>query len=202
MMRRHDGGFTLIELLLALSIGAALLVVMFGAVRAGLAAWGRGEARAMALDSSRSLEQMFARAVAGAYPYNGALVEGAPAGIIFDGTPDRLTFVTVAPPIPAPIPIAFTVMSVSRDAQGLAVRQLALPNVGPLDRVAAIVVDPTVTAVRFRYLGEKPDAWSERWEVAKERSLPRAVEIVLATAVGNRLVEHSRLVVPLRALTP
>jgi general secretion pathway protein J len=202
MMRRHDGGFTLIELLLALSIGAALLVVMFGAVRAGLAAWGRGEARAMALEHSRSLEQMLARAVAGAYPYKGATVGGEPAGVIFDGTPDRMTFVTVSPAIPAPLPIAFTVMSVSRDERGLAVRQLALPNLEPVDRVAAVVVDPTVTAVRFRYLGDEPGVWTDRWKPGREDSLPRAVEIVLATAVGNRIVEQPPLVVPLRALTP
>ena len=202
MTRRRHGGFTLLEVLLALSIGAALLVIMFGAVRAGLVAWGRGEARAMALEHSRSREQMLARAVAGAYPYKGALAGGGPAGIIFDGAPDRLTFVTVAPPIPTPIPIAFTFMSVSRHEQGLAVRQLALPNVEPLDRVPAVVVDSTVTAIRFRYLGEEPDSWSDRWSMGKEDSLPRAVEIVVATAVGNRIVEQPPLVVPVRALKP
>jgi general secretion pathway protein J len=202
MTRRRDGGFTLIELLLALSIGATLLVVMFGAVRTGLAAWGRGEARAMALESSRSLEQMLARAVGGAYPYKATPVAGGAAAVIFDGTPDRLTFVTVAPAIPAPIPIAFTIMSVSRDERGLTVRQLALPNLEPLDQAAAVVADRTVTAVRFRYLGEEPGVWTDRWKPGREDSLPRAVEIVLATAVGNRIVEQPPLVIPLRVLTP
>jgi len=195
-------GFTLIEMLLALSIGAALLVVMFGGVRVGLAAWGRGEARAIALEHDRSLAQVLGRAVAGTYPYRGAAAEGAPVRIVFDGQPDRFTFVTVSPSIPSPVPIAFTAMSVSRDEQGLAVRQLALPNLEPLDRVAPVLVDSTVVAVRFRYLGEEPDAWQDRWDMTKEDSLPRAVEILLATAVGSRTASQPPLVVPIRVLTP
>ena len=202
MTHRRDGGFTLIEILLALSIGTALLVIMFGGVRAGLSAWGRGEARAMALEHSRSLAQVLGRAVAGTYPYRGALTEGTPAGVIFDGRPDRLTFVTVSPSIPAPVPIAFTAMSVSRDEQGLTVRQLALPNLEPIDRVAPVLVDSTVIAVRFRYLGEDAGAWKDRWDMSKEDSLPRAVEILLANAVGSRGAEQSPLVVPIRARTP
>ena len=202
MTHRRDRGFTLIEMLLALSIGAALLVVMFGGVRVGLAAWSRGEARAMALEHGRSLEQVLGRAVAGTYPYRAAPAEGAPVRILFDGQPDRFIFVTVSPSIPAPVPIAFTAVSVSRDDQGLAVRQLALPNFESLDRVAPVLVDSTVIAVRFRYLGEEPDAWKDRWDMTKEDSLPRAVEILLATAVGSRAVEHPPLIVPIRTLTP
>lgn len=202
MTPRRASGFTLIEILLALSIGAALLVVMFGGVRVGLAAWGRGEARAMALEHGRSLAQVLGGAVAGTYPYRAAPVEGAPVSIIFDGQPDRFTFVTVSPSIPAPVPIAFTAMSVSRDDQGLAVRQLALPNLEPLDRVAPVLVDSTVIAVRFRYLGEDPEAWKDRWDMTKEDSLPRAVEILLVTAVGSRAVEQPPLIVPIRTLTP
>jgi general secretion pathway protein J len=201
MTHRGDRGFTLIEMLLALSIGATLLVIVFGGVRTGLTAWGRGEARAMALEHDRSLAQVLGRAVAGTYSYRGALTEGVPAGIIFDGQPDRLTFVTVSPSIPAPVPIAFTAVSVSRDDQGLAVRQLALPNLELLDRVAPTLVDATVIAVRFRYLGEDPEAWKDRWDMSKEDSLPRAVEILLATAVGSRRVEQPPLVVPIRALS-
>lgn len=200
MTDRRARGFTLIEMLLALSIGAALLVAMFGGVRVGLAAWSRGEARAMTLEHGRTLAQVLGRAVAGTYPYRGAPVVGAPVRIIFEGQPDRFTFVTLAPSIPALAPITFTAVSLSRDEQGLAVRQLPLPNLEPVDRVAPVLVDPTVIAVRFRYLGEED--WKDRWDMTKEDSLPRAVEIVLTTAVGNRAVEQSPLLVPIRAFTP
>jgi len=202
MTRHHDRGFTLIEILLALSIGAALLVVMFGGVRAGLAAWGRGEARAVALEHSRSLAQVLGRAVAGTYPYRGTLTEGIPEVVIFDGRPDRLTFVTVSPSIAASIPIAFTAVMLSRDDQGLAVRQLVLPNRERLERLAPVLVDSTVIEVRFRYLGQG-EAWKAQWDMSKEDNLPRAVEIQLSTAGGSRGVEQQPpLVVPLRVLTP
>jgi general secretion pathway protein J len=202
MTQRRDRGFTLVEIMLALSIGAALLVVMFGGVRAGLAAWGRGEARAIALEHDRSLAQVLGRALAGTYPYRGALAEGTPTGVIFDGWPDRLTFVTVSPSIPPPVPIAFTAVSVSKDDQGLAVRQLALPNLERLERVAPVLVDSTVIGVRFRYLGAVNEAWQDRWDMSKEDSLPRAVEILLATAIGSRGVEQPPLVVPVRVVSP
>jgi general secretion pathway protein J len=203
MTRHRDRGFTLVEILLALSIGAALLVILFGGVRAGLAAWGRGEARAMALEHSRSLAQVLGRAVAGTYPYRGTLTEGIPEGVIFDGRPDRLTFVTVSPSIAPPILIAFTAVMLSRDDQGLAVRQLVLPNRERLERLAPVLVDSTVTEVRFRYLGRGDEAWKDQWDMSKEDDLPRAVEIQLSTAVGSRGVERQpALVVPVRVLVP
>jgi prepilin-type N-terminal cleavage/methylation domain-containing protein len=165
MTHRGDRGFTLVEMLLALSIGAALLVIMFGGIRGALAAWGRGEARAMALEHGRSLAQVLGRAVAGTFPYRRTASEGAPTQIMFDGWPDRLTFVTVSPAAP------------------------------PL-------VDIAVTAVRFRYLADGRDAWKDRWDMSTEQSLPRAVEIRLATRVGSRDVEQSPLVVQVRTLKP
>jgi general secretion pathway protein J len=202
MSGRRAAGFTLVELLLALSIGATLLVVVFGGVRAGLAAWGRGEARAAALEHDRNLEQLLGRAIGAAFPYRGAVAKAGASGVFFDGQPDRITLVTVAPPILAAIPIAFTAVHVSRDERGLAVRQLVLPNAEPVDRVAALLVDPAVVALRFRYLGEETEKWNDRWEMSREDRLPRAVEIRLTTTIGGRLVEQPPLVVSIRALTP
>jgi general secretion pathway protein J len=202
MTLHRDRGFTLVEMLLALSIGAAMLVIMFGGIRAALAAWGRGEARAIALEHGRSLAQVLGRAVAGTFPYRRTATEGAPTQIMFDGQPDRLTFVTVSPATPPLGDIAFTAMSVSRDDQGLAVRQMALPNLEPLGRVQPVLIDSTVTAVRFRYLASGGDAWKDRWDMSTEQSLPRAVEIRLATRVGSRDLEQTPLVVPVRALKP
>jgi len=201
MTHHRDRGFTLVEILLALSIGAALLVIMFGGIRAGLDAWGRGEARAIALEHGRSLAQVLGQAVTGTYPYRGTLIKDTAVGIIFDGQPDRLTFVTVSPPIANPIPIAFTAVTVSRDDQGLAMRQLVLPNFERLDRVAPVLVDSSVIGVRFRYLGNN-EAWKDRWDMSKEDSLPRAVEILLVAADGSRRVEQPPIVVPVRVLTP
>jgi general secretion pathway protein J len=202
MIHRRGNGFTLVEVLLALSIGAALLIVVFGGVRAGLAAWGRGEARAMALEHDRSLDQMLRRAVAGAFSYRGGRIQAGASGVLFEGRPDSMTLVTASPPIPASLPIAFTAVHISRDERGLAVRQLALPSAEPVERAAAVLTDPAVLSLRLRYLGEEADAWIDRWETGKEDGLPRAVEIRLTTAIGGRVVEQPPVVVPIRALTP
>lgn len=201
-MHRRDRGFTLLELLLALSIVAALLVIMFGGLRVGLAAWRRGEERAAVLEHGRSLAQLLERALAGTFPYLAALNASEEVRILFDGQPDRLTFVTVSPPVPAPVPVAFTAVSLSREAQGFALREQVMPNRGPLDRVAPVLVDPAVIAVRFRYLSDGPEGWQEQWDMAKEDALHRAVEITLATAAGRRAVEQPPLTVPIRATAP
>jgi len=195
-VRHGDRGFTLLELILALSIVASLLVIMFGGLRVGLAAWRRGEERAAMLEQERGLADLLQRALAGAYPYRGALAEGEADRVVFAGQPDRLIFVTLSPPFPAPVPIAFTAVSVSLEAKGLALREQVMPNRGPFDRLDPVLVDPAITAVRFRYLGD--EVWQDHWDMDTEDALPRAIEIILTTAAGGRNIEQP-LLVPMRA---
>jgi prepilin-type N-terminal cleavage/methylation domain-containing protein len=196
------GGFTLVELILALGIAASVLVIVFGGLRVGLAAWNRGEERAVRLDYARSVVVLFERALDGAFPYRFTPGEQQEASILFDGRPDRVTFATLSPPFPAPAPIAFTAVSFSSEATGLALRQQVLPNRIALDRLAPILVDPETTAVRFRYLGEEPGAWQVEWDMSKEETLPRAVEITLVTGTGARSSSQPALLVPIRATAP
>ena len=67
------------------------------------------------------------------------------------------------------MPIAFTAVSLSSEAAGLALRQQVLPNPLALDRLPPVLVDPETAAVRFRYLGEEPGAWQEAWDMAVRR---------------------------------
>jgi len=195
------GGFTLVELILALGIAASVLVIAFAGLRVGLAAWNKGEEHAVRLDYARSVVVLLERALDGAFPYR-FTPEEQPAGILFDGRPDRVTFATLSPPFPAPAPIAFTAVSFSSEATGLALRQQVLPNRIVLDRLAPILVDPETTAVRFRYLGEEPGAWQVEWDMSKEETLPRAVEITLVTGTGARSSSQPALLVPIRATAP
>lgn len=195
-------GFTLVELILALGIAASMLVIVFGGLRVGLAAWNKGEERAVRLDYARSVVVLLERALDGAFPYRFTTEEQQEARILFDGRPDRVTFATLSPPFPAPAPIAFTVVSFSSEATGLALRQQVLPNRIVLDRLAPILVDPETTAVRFRYLGEEPGAWQVEWDMSKEETLPRAVEITLVTGTGARSSSQPALLVPIRATAP
>jgi len=189
MKRRGEPGFTLIELVLALTIVAIMVTMLFSGLRVGIRAWQRGEERAAALQHSRSMRQLLEAALAGAYWYVGRVEEGAAAPILlFKGEADRVSFVTVAPPLPPPTPIPFVAVTLSMDAgsaPGLAIREKALPNLDPFEAVAPSVVDPTIASVRFRYL-RSGGGWEEAWDSAEERTLPQAIEVTLTPTVGGR----------------
>ena len=199
--RTRTAGFTLLEVLLALGIVAATLAIVFGGLRVGLAAWQRGEERTAKLDHTRSLAVLLERALAGAFPYRIAPEGEREARILFEGLPDRLTFATLSPPFPTGAPAAFTAVSLSADAAGLALRQQILPNPIELDRLRPLLVDTRTSALRFRYLGREPEAWRDTWDVRTEEGLPRAVEITLVTRAGPRGVPQM-LTVPVRAAAP
>ena len=197
----RTAGFTLIEVVLALGIVAATLAIVFGGLRVGLAAWQRGEERTAKLDHTRSLAVLLERALDGAFPYRIAPEGEREARILFEGLPDRLTFATLSPPFPTGAPAAFTAVSLSADAVGLALRQQILPNPIELDRLRPLLVDARTSALRFRYLGREPEAWRDTWDVRTEEGLPRAVEITLVTRAGPRGVPQM-LTVPMRAASP
>lgn len=195
-------GFTLIEVVLALSIAAAVLVIVFGGLRVGLAAWGKGEARTARLDHARGVLVLLERTLDGAFPYRFVPAEQREPRVLFDGRPDRVTFATLAPPFPGAVPIAFTAVSLSSEETGLALRQQALPNSLALDRLPPVLVDGETAAVRFRYLGEEPGAWQEEWDMSREETIPRAVEITLVDRAGRRGAAAQVLTVPIRAAVP
>jgi hypothetical protein len=183
---------------LALSIAAAVLVIVFAGVRVGLAAWSKGEARAGRLDHARGVIVLAERALDGAFPYRFTPAAQQETRILFDGRPERVTFATLAPLFPAPAPIAFTAVSLSSEATGLALRQQALPDRLALDLLPPVLVDPETPAVRFRYLGEEPGAWQDEWDMSRQETLPRAVEITLVRGGGAPQV----FTVPIRSALP
>lgn len=195
-------GFTLIEVVLALSIAAAVLVIVFGGLRVGLAAWSKGEARAARLDHARGVLVLLERALDGAFPYRFIPAERREPRVLFDGRPDQITFATLAPPFPGAPPIAFTAISLSSEETGLALRQQVLPGSLAIDRLPPALVDAETAAVRFRYLGETPGAWQEVWDMEREETIPRAIEITLIGRGGPRGAPAQVLTVPVRAAMP
>jgi general secretion pathway protein J len=198
MTRKLAGprGFTLIELMLALSLVALVLMTALAGLRVGVSAWRGGEARAETQQHQRGLIQALDHVVAGAYPYLMAPPEGGQPAVLFEGEENRIAFVTGAPPVPPPAPAAFVAVTVAMaggDGRGLEVRQRVMPNRDafvPTGEPA--FVDPEVTSVRFRYLG---DDWSERWEPTRQRPMPRAVEITVSTRKEG---ERPAVTIPLR----
>ncbi|HUG35488.1 MAG TPA: prepilin-type N-terminal cleavage/methylation domain-containing protein [Candidatus Limnocylindrales bacterium] len=201
MRRRSERGFTLVELILALSIVGALLAVIFGGLRVGLASWRQGEDRAEAQQHTRSLVQVLGRTFAGIYPYRAVVTEGGRPNLLFKGEEDRLVFVTAAPLLPPPIPAAFTAVTLSVEdddgGRALVVRQKVLPNDDPFELVKPAFADPTVASMRLRYLREGA-GWESAWDASGDGVLPRAIEISITTRVGERLVEHPPLTVSIR----
>lgn len=194
-------GFTLLELLLALGIVGVMLVIVSAGLRVGLTAWQRSEERTATLDRTRGLVVMLERALAGAFPYRGAQEAEQDLRILFDGRPDRLTFVTLSPPLPSGPTTAFSAVRLAADGGRFELRQQVLPNRIVLDRLDPILVDGRTTAVRFRYLGRDPEAWQDVWDVTKEETLPRAVEITLVTGTGARSAQRA-LTVPIQVNQP
>lgn len=206
MTRSRQRGFTLVEVVIALTIVATMLVVMFGGLRAGLAAWQRGDERAEVLDRARSVTQIVTRTLGAAYPYMTSSQGREAPRLLFEGAPDRVAFVTAVPPLPTAAPIAFTAVTLSRDAgpvPGLAVRQKPLPNEAPFDSgLVPALVDGTVSDVHFRYLRESDRTWTERWDVAEEKALPLAVEITLSIVQAGRSAPQPPLMVSIPLRTP
>lgn len=199
--RARPTGFTLLELLLALGIVALLLVIVSGGLRVGLTAWQRGEERTAKLDRERSLVVLLEHGLAGAFPYRVTTETEPEPRILFDGRPDRLTFATLSPPLPMGPTTAFSAVRLSADDGGLGLRQQVLPNRVVLDRLEPMLVDAHTTAVRFRYLGLDPESWQETWDITKEETLPRAVEITLVTGAGARATQQT-LTVPIQVNQP
>ena len=194
-------GFTLLELMLAMSIVAALMVILSGGFRIGLAAWQRGEERTARLDRDRSLVVLLQGALAGAFPYRVAFEDGEQPRLLFEGLPDRLIFVTVSPPLPSGAPAAFSVVGLAADPAGLTLRQQILPSPVLLDRMEPILIDTRTSALHFRYLGQEPDSWEDVWDPSRDDALPRAVEITLVSGAGPRSTQQT-FTVPIQASTP
>ena len=198
-------GFTLLELLIALAISGALLAILIGGLRVGLAAWRQGDERAEVHQHLRSLSEILAHSVEAAFPYRQSPPEGGEPQVQLKGESGRLSFVTFAPPFPLAAHMPFTAVDFARvgvERPGLAIRQKALPNFNPFDDEAEpLFVDPAVTAVAFRYLRPEGD-WEESWDGAAEKGLPRAVEIRLTAALGGRPETLLPLTISIPARTP
>ncbi len=202
MSRQRRSGFTLIELVIALAIVAAMLAIMFSGLRVGLAAWRQGDARADALQHGRSLNLLLTRALSGAHPYRAGAIGREASIVLFDGDRDHLAFVTATPPVPGPVPIAFTAVTCSRGESGLVIRQKPLPNHEPFAEIPPAVVDDSVAALQFRYRRGAGGTWEDRWDSQVEKTLPDAVEITLTTRQGHQRTEQPPVIIALRVTTP
>ena len=66
---------------------------------------------------------------------------------------------------------------------------------------APLLVDVHTSGLRFRYLGSEADSWEDVWDLTREDSLPRAVEITLVSPVGRQSTSQT-ITVPIPASGP
>jgi len=194
-------GFTLLELIIALSIVGALLVVAFGGLRVGIAAWSQGEDRAEAHAHLRGVAVILGRALGAAYPYRAPLSQAPDTALLFRGTESRLEFTTQTPPFPPAVPVAFTAVILATETENgpaLVVRQRVLPNRDPFTEAAVVLRDPAVQQLAFRYLNEG-GSWQDSWDSEAENGLPRAVQVTITTVRHGRVEAMPPLTVALRA---
>ena len=199
--RRDERGFTLLELIIALTIVGALLAIVVGTLRVGLASWARADQRAEVHQHLRSVTLILARAVGGAHAYRAATGDDAPTPrLLFRGTQDRLELVTQTPPLPPPVPVAFTAVVIALDTEegpALVVRQRVLPNPDPFSEAATAFRDPSIETLAFEYL-DPGGAWQNAWDGEAFDALPQAVRITASTTRDGRRTTLGPITVALR----
>ena len=199
-MRRGPRGFTLLEVLIALAIVGALLVIAFAGMRVAVGAWRQGEDRAEAHQHVRGIALSLARTVGGAYPYSAPRGEAPDPVVLFLGSETRLELVTLSPPFPPDVPVAFAAVVITvgdgDERPGLVIRQRVLPNKNPFSDAAVVFHDPTVTSLTLSYLDES-GSWQDAWE-ARDKGTPRAVRITLGATINGREEKLPPLTISLR----
>ncbi len=200
---RPDSGFTLIELVVALTILGLVAGIVFSSLRLALNSYQKSQIRLEEEAAERILGDQVKRQVASLYPLR-PVAPPDRTGLgpvepptrfqtpLFFGTPDSVTFITVAPLVMHQTP-GLTVVR-----YGLAEDEYGDPYMGSmeaqfvgLDSFNAMVRIPDgkplplirdITALEFQYYGYDPRqkvfAWFPEWLGEEMQSVPRAIRIV------------------------
>src|SRR5262249_60003785 len=125
-----------------------------GGVPAGAGGGQRVEGPAAVRQPARGSTQIRGDSRGATAGYAGLAEQGTTTPVIFfKGESDRMSFVTTSPPMALEAAIPFVAVTLSVDgglAPGLAIRQKALPNYDPFERIPPSIVDPSINGIRFR----------------------------------------------------
>jgi prepilin-type N-terminal cleavage/methylation domain-containing protein len=229
----RQAGFTLLELLITLTILAMIMGIVYGGMRLGNRAWLAGESRIERNQRIRLVLNQLAEEIRSAYSIKmkGETVDDKYQA--FWGEPNKISFVTVTAGLMSE-PLENKLRAVSyyvETGRGLVMKETALnfdDFFNQLDTQEAIILDPEVAEISFRYYympddqgedsTEKKGIWATEWDpkdkenkllnegdedYSKEpitaRQLPNAVEITL-TMQPEREGEQPKVIPPL--ITP
>lgn len=89
-----NGGFTLVEVMVTLTILGFILLMLFGVIRLALSSWHKGEEIQETDQQIRTVEQFLCRQIKSAYPYKAKSSRAEGNYLFFEGTPQRLKFIS------------------------------------------------------------------------------------------------------------
>ncbi len=87
-------GFTLVEVMVTLTILGFILLIVFGVFRLALSSWQKGEEVQEADQQIRMVEQFLLRQIKSAFPYKFPSSKAEGDYLFFEGTPQRLRFIS------------------------------------------------------------------------------------------------------------
>jgi general secretion pathway protein J len=180
--RARDGGFTLLELLVAITLLAFLSLGLVAGLRLGTNIWRKTEDKNVGLNGVRAAARIIGGNLARIYPKY-IVVSPERAYVDFDGTADRVTFLSSAKPQTGSL-MRDTLESV-KDGRDLAMRIGMVPE---LARDGAGATTQALlrhlSSVEFSYFGaagdEKEPAWHSSWQ--GQVAIPKLIRIHVASS--------------------
>ncbi len=184
MNRRAETGFTLIELLVAITLLAAIAVLMAGAINTGVKSAREVDARAERNDALRVSQALIRRHLGAARPVQWR--SDRRRVVAFEGNRNTVSFVAVMPAWPDAAGL-YLVRLALRGGRLVMTRRITSGEAERFDFDSAtdrVVLADGVAGLTFSYFGSdaagRPGKWHDRW-VARA-ALPRLVRLEGAAA--------------------
>jgi general secretion pathway protein J len=187
---RVPDGFTLIEVLLALTIFSLMGTILYGAFSLGHSAVQKSQGAFEKNQKLRSLGDLLGSYIRSSHPYRASPQEPT---IFFDGTEDRLTFVSAfSVGLGGRGMAKIEISGGQEDESGTLMLTEETPvRMGEETAEAAqrssIHLEEGVRELRFAYLDPEAneERWEEIWDGRERRALPRAVRLTYRTREGR-----------------
>jgi general secretion pathway protein J len=204
-------GFTLLEMLLAIVIFSLVIGVIFTSFRLGSSSWEKGERDIERYQKIRAINELIYREVRSCFPY--ILTPGELDTHVkfyaFFGKTDSLKFVSAASVQKINRGLSFIEFWV-KEGTGLMVGEVLalgpeLADVSLRDEDRALLIDPDVKNIQFRYFdktskdekGEWEQTWDPRNKTGRDLRMPEAVQVSLEFDMGNGRVFNQEFIVPI-----